>query len=137
MKVCMPHWNALRDAVELRGLGYLIAANGRDAHARAVAELQGKGDVSDFDPLMSAHWMIVSRATQVLGLGILSPNPDDPVGNYCPVCELLKVTPPPPEGHRYPTNEAYFIDGPADAVLAMAIDAGLYPPSTPHREGAP
>lgn len=32
---------------------------------------------------------------------------------------------PPPEGHRYATNEAYFIDGPADAALAEARARGL------------
>lgn len=118
MKFCQPHWDALRAAVESRGLGHLIAANGRDALARTVAELEGRDEPDDFDPLMSAHWMIAGRATDVLGLAIFT-------GDYCPVCELLKVTPPPPEGHRYATNEAYFIDGPADAVLAEAQARGL------------
>ena len=121
MKFCQSHWDALRSAIETRGLNHLIAANGREAHARAVADLKGESDVSDFDPLMSAHWMIVQRATEVLGLAIFC-------GDICPVCELLRVTPPPPEGHRYKTNDEYFIDGPADAVLEDARELGIDTP---------
>jgi hypothetical protein len=122
MKFCQPHWDALRTAVEARGLGHLIAANGRDAVARTVADFAGRADVSDFDPLMSAHWMIAERATQVLGLALYC-------GDLCPVCELLTVTPPPPPGHRYATNDAYFIDGPADAVLARCQELGIATPT--------
>lgn len=119
MKMCRPHWDQLRAAVESRGLGHLIAANGREAHARAVAELKGEADpVADFDPLMVAHNMILSHATEGLGLFLFT-------GDYCPVCELLKVYPPIPEGHRYKTNQSYMIDGPADAVLEMAREAGV------------
>jgi hypothetical protein len=127
MKFCQSHWDALKAAIESRGLGHLVAANGRDAHARVVADLTGKSDVSDFDPLMSAHWMIVSRATQVLGIGIMCAKEDG--GEYCPVCELVTATPPPPAGHQYPTNELYFIDGPADAMLADCREMGIDKPA--------
>jgi hypothetical protein len=52
---------------------------------------------------------------------------DEQGGEYCPACELIRVTPPPPEGHRYKTNEEYFIDGPADAVASEAKERGLLP----------
>jgi hypothetical protein len=127
MKFCQTHWDALKAAIESRGLGHLIAVNGRDAHARAVADLTGKADVSDFDPLMSAHWMIVSRATQDFGIGIMGV---DANGNqYCPACELIKATPQPAPGHRYATNDLYFIDGPADAILAECREMGIDNPA--------
>lgn len=117
MQFCSDHWTALRTAIEVRGLGHLIAANGRDALARTAAELAGRDEPADYDPLLAAHWMIVGRATQVFGLAAF--------GEGCPVCVLLHVTPPPPDGHRYPTNDHYFIDGPADAVLAVCRELGI------------
>lgn len=117
MKFCQPHWDALRTAIESRGLGHLIAANGRDAAARLVAELKGNAEVDDFDPLMSAHNMIVSHAA-IGGPYIM-------FGDYCPVCEFCKHVEPPPEGHRYATNEAYMIDGPADAALEYCRSKGI------------
>lgn len=124
MKFCQPHWDKLRAAVESRGLGHLVAANGRDAHARAVAELQGHAEVDDFDPLMTAHWMIVGVVQQRVGLALFFGDA------ICPVCEGIKTN----EGHvdaklgRVYTpeeEESYWIDGPADAVLADAKRLGL------------
>lgn len=120
MKFCQPHWDALRAAIESRGLGHLVAANGRDVFARMVAELEGRSDVDDFDPLMGAHNLIISKVMQGGGLYLMT-------GDYCPVCEFCKHVPPPPAGHRYPTNEAYMIDGPADAMLEEARRLGLFP----------
>lgn len=121
MKFCQPHWDELREAILDHGLGHLIAANGREAASRTKAELEGKATVADFDPLIAAHNMIWKRALQTLGLGIM-------VGDLCPVCELLKVTPPPPAGHRYATNDEYFIQGPADAVLETCKEMGIERP---------
>ncbi len=121
MKFCQPHWNRLKTAIESRGLGHLIAANGRDAHARAVGELKGENTLSDYDPLMSAHWQISSRAIEILGLGLMT-------GDYCPVCEVLKDYPPIPPGHRYADNESYWIDGPADSALDFCRAQGIDTP---------
>lgn len=121
MKFCQPHWDRLKTAIESRGLGHLIASNGREAHARTVADLKGESDLSDYDPLMSAHWEIVSAATEYVGLALYN-------GDACPVCEVLKVYPPIPEGHRYASNESYFIDGPADAALEFCRAQGIDKP---------
>lgn len=125
MKFCMPHWNALRAAIDARGMGHLVAKSGAEAVEGLVLELEGRAAEAMFDPLMAAHNMISSHALEVGGLYLLT-------GDYCPVCEFCQHAPPPPEGHRYPTNDAYMIDGPADAVLAMARQQGLVPaPETP------
>lgn len=128
MKMCQPHWDRLKAAIEHRGLGHLIAANARDAHARAVSDLKGESDPTDFDPLMSATWMIYGKATQDLGLGIMGV--DDKGEQYCPVCEWSRAMPQPPSGHRYADNESYMLDGPADAVLDDAKNLGLWPASS-------
>jgi hypothetical protein len=115
MKFCQPHWTALKTAVEARGLGHLIAANGRDAAARVAADLKGAAEVDDYDPLMSAHWMIVNRVLEHMGLALMF---DD----LCPVCEAI-------EGHKQVMTrdevEQYYIDGPADAVLAHCRELGI------------
>lgn len=126
--MCTTHWDALKGAIEVRGMGHLIAANARDAHARAVSEVKGASEVDDFDPLMAATWMIYGRATNDFGLVMMTL--DEQGAHRCPLCELLKHTPPPAVGHRYATNEAYFIDGPADATLVEAIARGLASPVT-------
>ena len=128
MKFCAKHWEALRTAITARGLGHTVAANGRDAFARSVAELEGKADLSDFDALMAAHNLILARAMDVFGLWVLRPAEDgqDP----CPACDLIREAPPPPAGSKYTTNEEFFIEGPADATLAFAQENGIDKPLT-------
>lgn len=118
MKICQEHWDKLKAAIDARSMGHLVAANGRDAFARAVSELKGTAEVDDFDPLMAAHNMIAGYCLDVIGLALM-------VGDLCPVCEILKDYPPIPAGHRYKSNEEYFIDGPADSALAIATARGL------------
>jgi hypothetical protein len=108
MKFCMPHWNALRDAIAARGLAHLGARTGQEAAARVVAEVKGQATDRTYDPLMDAHNMIVAHVTEQGGLYLFT-------GDYCPVCEAIKghaktMTPAEVEDH--------YINGPADAVLA-------------------
>lgn len=127
MKFCQSHWDALKGAIESRGLGHLIAANGRDAHARAVAELTGRAELADFDPLLAAHKRITSTCLDWCGISLLMRAKDG--DHLCPLCETLKTYPPIPEGHRYKSNESYFIDGPADAILAACEEWGIARPT--------
>lgn len=62
MQFCRAHWDMLRAAIEARGLSGLVAKDGRAACENMKAELQGRADKSNFDPLMGAHNMIVGRA---------------------------------------------------------------------------
>jgi hypothetical protein len=123
MKFCQPHWDKLRTAIGSRGLGHLIAANGRDALARTVAELKGTAERDDYDPLMAAHWMIVSVVQERIGLALY-------FGDVCPVCEGIKTNEgvvDPKLGRVYTPDEeeSYWIDGPADAVLGYCRANGL------------
>jgi len=127
MKFCKSHWDALRAAVDARGMTHLVAKSGAQAFENVVLELEGREREAHFDPLMAAHNMILGHAMDLLGLVLFT-------GDYCPACELLKRYPPIPEGHRYATNESYMIDGPVDAVLEIAREQGLMPKEAPDAE---
>lgn len=99
MKICKDHWQVMRDAVEERGMFGLIAKSGEaavDDAVRQLEEAKATGSVSEqttrdtFDPLMSMHWHWMNGAMKNGGLYLLGNNPDDPEGNYCPVCEFAK-----------------------------------------------
>jgi hypothetical protein len=123
MRFCQPHWDALRAAIDKRGLMALVAKDGAAALQNTVLELEGREKEAYYDPLMSAHWMIAGAAQQRIGLALL-------VGDLCPVCEGIKWNLAHQAEHgidagvgRLMTQEdeeRYWIDGPADAVLAEA-----------------
>ena len=76
MKMCQPHWDALKAEVHRLGMGHLICEDGAEAAQRAV-------DGND-DPLMRCYWMITNRALEAIGLPLLvvGPNGEEP----CPQC---------------------------------------------------
>ncbi len=115
MKFCIPHWNALRKAIESRGLSHLVAKTGEDAAKRLTAEVKGTATDRTFDPLMSAHNMIVGRAIEMGGIYLLT-------GEYCPICEAVKHK---PEDVTVEVVEAHWIDGPADGVLEYCREKKL------------
>jgi hypothetical protein len=127
VQFCGRHWQALRQAIDARGLGHTVAANGRDAFARAAAELQGKAELADFDALMAAHNMIVAKVTERVGLSLFVTK------EICPVCEGIKTNAgvvDPTLGRVYTDaeEESYWIDGPADAMLSIAKHHGIDKP---------
>lgn len=93
MMFCQDHWDRLRAKIAERGLNSLIAL---DAEI-AVQQLRDRVEkeettVVNFDPLMYAHWAILSNATETIGkvvgsgavLYLLSDAPEDPIvfGRY-------------------------------------------------------
>lgn len=117
MRFCQSHWDALRAAIDARGLSHLVARSGKEACERLVAESKGEATDATWDPLMAAHNMIVSRVLELGGPYIFT-------GDYCPVCEAIR-------GHaKHMTREQvekHYTDGPADAVLQLAREKGLVP----------
>jgi hypothetical protein len=71
MKFCMPHWEALRKAIDDRGLYSLVATSGTEVVSKMVGESSDGVSVDSFDPLMGAH---------------NAPNPDGT--DRCPLCFL-------------------------------------------------
>jgi hypothetical protein len=94
MKFCMPHWEALKKAIAVRGLNDFVSVGGKEALAREVGDLKGeKKTRANFDPLMGAHWTIVNNAMQqITAVGgspfaLMMPNPEHPELE-CPICHL-------------------------------------------------
>lgn len=99
MKICMDHWNRLRQGIEDRGMGALIgnAETLKEQVTEEVEALQAgvelQPDPKKFDPLFSANNYVWSRGMQMLGLGAMCVDetpgaPND--GHVCPLCEARK-----------------------------------------------
>lgn len=127
MRICQRHWDMLRKAITDRGLEHLGARNGQEAVAAMATELEGRGAENDYDPLMSCNWMIFSRALELGGLGVMTP--DDTGRPRCPVCMAMESSQIGGEGgFRDKAHvESHWIDGPADAALSLAREKGLVP----------
>lgn len=126
MKFCASHWDKLREAIKARGMFHLVANSGEAAAERMVDEINGTATDRTFDPLMSAHNMIMGRAIEAGGLYLMT-------GDFSPICETIKhragvVDPVKGRPYTAEEEEAYWIDGPADGTLAYCRERGLMPP---------
>lgn len=83
MKICQPHWDALKTAIDIRGLSHLVAKSAKDAVERLKDEVAGVETDDTFDPLMAAHTAITCRALKCGGLYLMT-------GDFCPLCEAEK-----------------------------------------------
>ena len=93
MKFCQAHWDRLKKSIIDAGMGKLIADDGAQAVERMKAELDSTATDETFDPLMAAHNALVTEFLNPLGadgLYIFT-------GDYCPMCELVRLNPRPPE----------------------------------------
>ncbi len=108
MKFCPTHWSELRQAIEARGLGALVAKSGGE-----LAECMQAGG---FEPLMVAHNAIVSN----IALAV----PDAVFNNDegCPLCVVINGC-PCTEGEACPFRK--WIGFAADDMLAIAKEKGL------------
>lgn len=81
MRFCQPHWDALRAAIETRGLSALVPDSGEQAMSNIARELgSGEQTLDTFDPLMNAHWAIVDRLGVIFGaLNVI-------MQDGCPIC---------------------------------------------------
>ncbi|OGU54784.1 MAG: hypothetical protein A2V66_01620 [Ignavibacteria bacterium RBG_13_36_8] len=120
MKFCLPHWDELREAIRLKGLSHLVASSGEAAMERIKAELEGTETLANYDPLMSAYWMICSQAIEVGGPYLLS-------GSYCPLCELDKHATNPDGSVPDPSASKQWIEGCTKQVQQDCINMGLRP----------
>lgn len=82
MKICENHFEQLKQAIDDRGLTYLIAKNSLLAAQNFSEQARGIQTKENYDPLMSANWTIWGNALQCFGTEIMSP--DAP----CPLCIL-------------------------------------------------
>jgi hypothetical protein len=111
MKFCMPHWEALKKAVEDKGMMHLTHTSGEEAHAAMVRQLEGDDTKHDFDPLLNATWAIYGKFVNNVGLQGL-------VGDICPLCDV---------DARGPSTAQNWINGSTDDQLEHARTLGLMP----------
>jgi hypothetical protein len=86
MRMCQEHWEALKLAIEERGMDHLIAKDGARAAQNLAQELEGGRTIANFDPLMGAHNAILGNALGFGGLAVMAPNDDG--SERCPLCFL-------------------------------------------------
>lgn len=98
MKFCKEHWDKLREDIDAAGLSHLIAKTG-EAAVKRLMDMQAKKAVPP-DPLIECHNMILQRAIEVMGTGIMMKNDAEGDGHYCPICEANKNMAPHPETKR-------------------------------------
>lgn len=80
MKLCQNHWNALKEAIENRGLAPLVS---KAATAQRMMEnMKGDTTKENYNPLMAANFAIWSNGLQAFGLSLLATD------NICPLCLL-------------------------------------------------
>lgn len=85
MKFCQSHWDKLSQAVKSHGVWDFVAQSGEELINKITNKEKG---LKNYDPLLMAHNMIISRALEHGGPYLLEINPDDKDGHYCPLCEL-------------------------------------------------
>ncbi len=121
MKMCVPHWNALRTTVIGKGMGDLIAPDNKAIMARAIEELEGTATPATYDPLQASYWMLMGMALQTGGLYLMGDKPGDG-GEYCPLCEVESA------GVRLEGEAGLaveWINGCTDSVLVYCREQGL------------
>lgn len=92
MKFCQPHWDSLKAAIIARGLGDMIARDGKEAARQMAGHMKGdKVTLENFDPLMSAHWMILGNAVEMIKRvgGDIVPLMTE---EKCPICFLNNLS---------------------------------------------
>ena len=131
MKPCNKHWNSMRAAAEARGLTHLVKS-GEENQKIVVDQLKRaqnegldkvKPEPGEFDPLMSMYWMVMNKGLEYGGLYMMSTNPNDPDGHYCPICECMNHG--ASEEYTPDKIELEWINGPADAAHQECVRLGL------------
>lgn len=94
MKMCQQHWDTLRLKIKQRGLGDFCPASFDEAVDRMKSQAETKDlTAENFDPLMSAHNMILQNAmTTIHAIGanplmLFADDPEHPEWE-CPICCL-------------------------------------------------
>lgn len=95
MKFCDEHWSMLRTAIDDRGLGHLVSQSGDQAAARITSQLELGQSQHNFDPLVNAHFAIISNVMKIMSnvginpLYLFNDQVHAPEGrNDCPLCEM-------------------------------------------------
>jgi hypothetical protein len=126
MRICKEHWEALRAAIENKGMSHLVKS-GQEIFDSAKNELTGEGPTT-FDPLFMANNMIVGNAIKSGGLYLLGETEDGSNdGHYCPLCEAKYHG----SKSEQPVDnlDEDWIEGCTEAILRDAIEKRIIIPN--------
>lgn len=76
--ICQPHWNTLRKNIDDRGLGSFVAQSGTGAISMIENQVENHNEgqhgptLANWDPLMSAYFLILQNATEILGIQVFT-----------------------------------------------------------------
>lgn len=113
MKICQPHWDLLKSAIDERGLMHLVSNSGQVAAEKIQGQLSGQPEKETYDPLLAANFAIWSNAIEMGGLYLIGDG-----NQYCPICES--------ESHGS-HNAEWWIKNAADEQLNRARELRLVP----------
>lgn len=104
MRLCQPHWDSLREALDVRGLTGLVAENGEEAAVKTRRQLEGEDTIDSYEPLIEATMAIGSNVMDIISsaggdsLYLLGRGPEDPIKGHkgqswprCPICYINKA----------------------------------------------
>lgn len=86
LRMCSAHWEALKKALDDRGLGRFIA---RDSEALVNRLKSSVGDKSRFEPLFNAHMAIMTNCMNWSGMGVVLDPAKEGEKDRCPLCWCL------------------------------------------------
>ena len=109
MRMCMPHWERLKAAVEEKGLMHLVKGNSEKLLSSVERQLKGTDTTADFDPLTNATFAIYAQCLRNVGLMAMQPD-------FCPLCDV---------DEKGPSNSQNWIDGSTNDQLEIARNLGL------------
>lgn len=112
MNWCKPHWDKLREAIQIRGLDKFGAKNGEEAISEIAAQLDGESET--FDPLMGSWTRInAAMADSLNRMG----RSEEILLLKCPLCTLIE------DGQ--PQTVDNWVNGVTDQAKMYAIEKGL------------
>ena len=93
MIICQKHWDALRNALNERGLGALVSENGEQVIDKTVREYTEGRTLDTYDPLMAAFWAISANGMDFIhdmggDLRVLMVDLPDRPFDRCTICYL-------------------------------------------------
>lgn len=131
MRFCKSHWEELQKGIKEAGLFHLVHQSGDAAADAQMRELTGQSTPEDYDPLLSAHWAIVSNSLQLLGLELMIQTEEG--DGHCPLCfakqrleeHVQTCTDPKCRADQTLTDLPHWIDHAVNGQLQYAREQGL------------
>lgn len=112
MNWCKPHWDQLREAIDIRGLSGFGAQTGVDAAKEMASQIEGKPEA--FDPLMGCWTRLNAKMLESLKT---QGRCDFTLMLTCPMCVLQM------DGQPHLIDN--WINGCVDCALQYAHEKGL------------